>query len=240
MGTRWGIHRTENHIPSYSFSMLQENYTLVTGDELIRKVSDTENNFIERKTCSNTDGWVKTAVAFANSCPIGQPGILYVNVDDGGEVISQPAGYDFEKLQKSISKKILEAWPPIYFVTHVLNKNGLEFVAVVIWGSPLRPHFSGPAYVRVGPETRDASDEEYDKLIAQRSSKVRALLKLVGKTVYWESLSPTAGNANGTVLDCNQFFVTIDGGTYQRCFPVDWITISFDPNNKRYCLIVKD
>jgi hypothetical protein len=115
----------------------------------------------------------------------------------------------------------------------------LEFVAVVIYGSPLRPHFSGPAYVRVGPETREATDEEYDKLIAQRSSKVRAPQKLVGKTVYWESHSPRTGNANGTVVDCNQFFVTIDGGTNQRCFPVDWITISFDPGNQRYCLIAK-
>jgi predicted HTH transcriptional regulator len=95
--------------------MLQENYTLVTDDELIRKASDTENNFIERKTCSNTDDWLKAAVAFANSCPIGQPGIPYINVDDGGKVIPQPAGYDFEKLQKGIGKKIREAWPPIYF-----------------------------------------------------------------------------------------------------------------------------
>jgi predicted HTH transcriptional regulator len=219
--------------------MLQENYALVTEDELIRKVSDTENNFVERKTSSNTDGWLKTAVAFANSCPIGQPGFLYVNVDDNGKVIPQPSEFDFEKLLKSISKRIGEAWPPIYFVTHILNKSGSEFVAVVIYGSPLRPHFSGSAYVRVGPETLDASDEEHDKLIAQRSSKVRALQKLVGKTVYWESLSPTAGNANGKVVDCNQFYVTIDGGTYQRCFPVDWITISFDPNNQRYCLIAK-
>ena len=228
-----------NSVLSYSCFMLQENYVLVTEDELIRKVSDTENNFVERKTSSNTDGWLKTAVAFANSCPIGQPGILYVNVDDNGKVIFQPVGYDFEKLQKSISKCIAEAWPPIYFITHILNKNGSEFVAVVIYGSPFRPHFSGRAHVRVGPETRDASDEEYDKLIAQRSSKVRALQKLVGKTVYWESLSPAVGNANGTVVDCNQFFLTIDGGTYQRCFPVDWITISFDPSNRRYCLIAK-
>lgn len=155
------------------------------------------------------------------------------------ELIRKVSDTENNLLQKSISKEILEAWPPIYFVTHILNKNGLEFVAVVIYGSPLRPHFSGSAYVRVGPETRDASEEEYDKLIAQRSSKVRALQKLVGKTVYWESHSPLAGNANGTVVDCNQFFVTIDGGTYQRCFPVDWITISFDPSNQRYCLIAK-
>jgi len=86
--------------------MLEENYAIVTEEDLLRKVSDTENNFIERKTAKDHDGWLKTAVAFANSCPVGQPGILYVNVDNSGEVIPQPADYDFEKLQKSISKRI--------------------------------------------------------------------------------------------------------------------------------------
>jgi hypothetical protein len=219
--------------------MLQEDYAIVAEHELLRKVSDTENNFIERKTSLNTDGWLKTAVAFANSCPIGQPGILYVNVNDKGEVIAQNPDFDFEKLQKSISKKVKEAWPPIYFVTHILNKSGSHFVAVVVYGSALRPHFSGPAYVRIGPETRDASDEQYDELIAQRSSKVRALQKLMGKIVFWETLSPLLGSGNGTVLECNQFFVTIAGENYRRCFPIDWVTISFEPANQRYCLIVR-
>jgi hypothetical protein len=54
--------------------MLEENYAIVSEEDLLRKVSDTENNFIERKTASNTRDWLETAVAFANSCPVGQPG----------------------------------------------------------------------------------------------------------------------------------------------------------------------
>jgi hypothetical protein len=222
--------------------MNEETNAVVTEDELLSKISDTENNFIERKTAKNTDGWLKTAVAFANSCPIGQPGILYVGVDNNGKVEKQPENFNFEKLQKSISGKIAEAWPPIYFVSHILIKDGLEFVAVVVWGSSSRPHFSGRAFVRAGPETRDASEEEYDKLIAQRSSKIRALEKLIGQVVYWHQTNYRPKENNGILVDCNQFYMTFRGheygNEYQRCFPIDWVTISYDPANRRAHLIV--
>jgi predicted HTH transcriptional regulator len=152
-------------------TMLEENYTIVTEEDLLRKVSDTENNFIERKTERDHHGWLKTAVAFANSCPVGQPGILYVGVDDNGMVRQQAQERNFEDLEKEISGKVANAWPPIYINTHILAKDGAQFIAVVVYGSPLRPHFSGPAYVRIGPETKDASEEQYDLLIAERSSK---------------------------------------------------------------------
>jgi predicted HTH transcriptional regulator len=141
--------------------MNEDEYQAVSEEDLLRKITDTENNFIERKTAKDSNGWLKTAVAFANSCPVGQPGILYVGVSDEGEVIKHSD--DLETIQKNVSASIGRAWPPIYFVSHILKRNGLEFIAVIIYGSPLRPHFSGPAYIRVGPETRDASELEYDK-----------------------------------------------------------------------------
>jgi hypothetical protein len=217
--------------------MLEETYAVVTEAELLSKISDTENNFIERKTVNDTDGWLKTAVAFANSCPVGQPGILYVGVDDTGKVRKQADNYDFEELQKTISKNIGRSWPPIYFVSHVLKKDGLPFVAAVIFGSPLRPHFSGAAYVRVGPETRNASEEQHDEFVAQRSSKVRALQKLIGQQIYWQAIGLFSGAGPGTISDCNQFFLTVQGGTYKRCFPLDWITISFDPIKDQYFIL---
>lgn len=223
-------------------AMNEETNAVITEAELLSKIRDTENNFIERKTAKNSDGWLKTAVAFANSCPVGQPGILYVGVNNNGEVEAQPADFDFEKLQKSISGKIAEAWPPIYVVTHILKKNGLEFVAVVVWGSSSRPHFSGPAWVRIGPETRDASEEQYDKFIAQRSSKFRALEKLIGQVVYWHDTNYRPKQDNGMLVDCNQFYLTVKGheygNEYERCFPIDWVTISYNPANRRAHLIV--
>jgi hypothetical protein len=217
--------------------MNEDEYQAVSEEDLLRKITDTENNFIERKTAKDSNGWLKTAVAFANSCPVGQPGILYVGVSDEGEVIKHSD--DLETIQKNVSASIGRAWPPIYFVSHILKRNGLEFIAVIIYGSPLRPHFSGPAYIRVGPETRDASELEYDKLIAHRSSKVRLLQELIGQEVYWHSLSPFTGNEQGVLTNCTQFYVLIKGSTYQRSFPIEWITITFDPDKQVHQLYIK-
>jgi hypothetical protein len=215
----------------------------VSDDDLISKVTDTENNFIERKTVSDTRGWLETAVAFANSCPVGYPAVLFIGVDNSGLIQQHKEPPNFEKLQKSISARIDEAWPPIYHYSKTLRKNGAEFVAVVIPGSAQRPHFSGKAFVRVGPQTRHALEDEYDKLIAQRSSKVRAIQKLIGTVVSWHSLeaAPLGGHGDGTLIDCNQFFLTfrIANSTTDRCFPIDWTTISFDSHNRRYQLIFR-
>jgi hypothetical protein len=93
--------------------------------------------------------------------------------------------------------------------------------------------------VRVGPQTKKASEEQYGRLMAEHNSKVRELRKLIGKTVFWHSLSPFTGNADGIVVGCNQFFLTVHGSTYKRSFPIDWISISSEPDTNRYQLIVQ-
>jgi len=134
----------------------------VSEADLIKKLSDTEDNFIERKLVKDHRGWLNTAVAFANSCPIGYPGVLFVGVDNNGNVERHSNLVDFEKLQKSISERISDAWPPIYHFSQTLKKDSAEFVAVLIPGSELRPHFAGHSYVRVGPETRKASEARFN------------------------------------------------------------------------------
>jgi hypothetical protein len=211
----------------------------LSDDDLISKVTDTENNFIERKTASDTRGWLETTVAFANSCPIGFPGVLYVGVNNDGSIQHHKNPMNFEKLQKTISHVIDDAWPPIYYLSKTLQKHGHEFIAVIVPGSISRPHFSGHSFVRIGPQTKDASEAQFDDLITQRSGKVRALRKLIGRIVYWHAIGYLPGSGNGTVMDCNQFFVTLKDGPERNCFPIDWITISFDPRNERYALVVK-
>jgi predicted HTH transcriptional regulator len=124
----------------------------ISDEELILKLTDAENNFIGRKRAPDKDDWLKTAVAVANSCPIGFPGVLYIGVNDDGTVQRAQKAVKFEDLQKSVSSVIAHAWPPIYIVVKTLKKNGAEFAAVLIPGGHLRPHFSGQPYVRVGPE----------------------------------------------------------------------------------------
>jgi hypothetical protein len=210
----------------------------ISDDDLLSKVKNREDNFIERKPVKDTRGWLLTAVAFANSCPVGYPGVLFIGVNDDGTIQQHQPPLNFEKLQMSVSARINEAWPPIYHFVKTLRIDGAEFLAVIVPGSSLRPHFSGAAFVRVGPQTKNASEDQYDALIAQRSSKVRELQKLIGKPILWTRYGHFH---DGTVVDCNQFFLTASfDGSSNQCFPIDWITISFDPERNRHHLYVQD
>ncbi len=53
-------------------------------------------------------------------------------------------------------------------------------LAVLIPPSRSRPHFSGPAYVRRGSQTIEASAAMMDELVAARIDKVRVLQRLTG------------------------------------------------------------
>lgn len=213
----------------------------VTDKELFLRLQVTEDNFVERKRFSDHREWNRTAVAFANSCPVDFPGILFIGVYDNGTVERPKDPVNLDSLQKTLAERIANAWPPIYFLPKVLRKDGVEFLAVLIPGSPLRPHFAGHSYVRIGSETRKASEEQFDALIVQRNSKARAIQQMIGQLISWEMIGKTGnilGSAQGRVVDCNQFYMTIDGGAYKRCFPLKWVSISYDPANNQHHVIV--
>jgi predicted HTH transcriptional regulator len=173
-----------------------------------------EDHFVERKTCGDAKDWLKTVVAFANSAPIGYPAVLYIGVRDGGAIED---GVNLDSLQKSFAKKMADAYPPIYYMTKVLLKDGRQFLAVIVPGSDQRPHFAGPSYVRVGSETRIASETQFQNLIAQRQSKAYEILKWKGtpiSLVYGDDPQRLLFQPGHVILeDCNQFYLTysIDG-----------------------------
>jgi hypothetical protein len=127
-----------------------------------------------------------------------------------------------------------------------LFHDGRQCIAAIIPGSEGRPHFAGRAFVRRGTETRDASDLEFETLIAERSSKTRKILEYKGKTILLETVRR---HGNGyiwsnkiewIVSDCNQFFVTLTqiGGT-SNAHPVEWIDVSFDTKAGTLILIIR-
>jgi predicted HTH transcriptional regulator len=139
----------------------------LTDDDLSRMRTDTENNFAERKTVSDKRGWLHTAVAFANSIPLDYPAVLFVGVNNDGTLENVPPDHDWEKQQKTVTSELGRAYPPIYCLAKILRDQGREFLAVIIPGSSQRPHFTGKAYVRVGPQTKEASEEQFENLIRQ-------------------------------------------------------------------------
>ena len=48
--------------------------------DLLARMKNFEDHLVERKTVKDEKDWKKTAVAFANSVPVGLPAVLYIGV----------------------------------------------------------------------------------------------------------------------------------------------------------------
>jgi Schlafen, AlbA_2 len=89
-----------------------------------------------------------------------------------------------DKRQKAL-RKIWEqdCYPPIEPSPQVavLQVDGVEILAVEVMPSPKRPHFSGPAFVRIGSESVAASRELFEQMLTGHCGKAGTILKLVGQ-----------------------------------------------------------
>ena len=143
----------------------------LSNQDLLARLRSDEDHFTERKTFKDRNGWLRTAVAFANSAPIGWPGILFIGVTRDGR-IETPAP-DLDNLQrKDLGNEFARAYPPFYYLPKiVMDETGQQCLAVLVPGSAERPHFTGKSYVRVGSESMEASESQFVELITQRQSK---------------------------------------------------------------------
>lgn len=167
--------------------------------------------------------------------PLRYPSVLFVGVENDGTVTDNG---NIEDLMKSYSGFIANGcYPPIYNVPRVLTHNVESCVAVIIPGSEARPHFAGLSYVRDGTQTREASEEQFRSLIAQRLRKARELLNWRGKAVTVEHVRPTThGSVAGlhrspetaTLTGCNEFYVTLSDEKRTFSYTLADIELSFD------------
>lgn len=219
----------------------------LTDQDLLLRLKQFEDNFVERKLFSDGSKWLKAAVALANSAPIGFPAVLFIGVKDDGTPEDRPET-DLENVQRTFMQKINGGYPPVPCFPRVLNVDGRQILAVVIPGSPERPHFAGLAYVRKGSDSVPASEEKFAELIAMRQSKVYEILKWKGKavTVHWYHPRPGATREYGfarrdsSVIDCNQFFATIVGEDGEPLsVPLERVVLSCDQPQCRLLLEVR-
>jgi Putative DNA-binding domain len=186
--------------------------------ELLARMKNFENHLVERKTIGDKKDWRKTAVAFANSAPVGLPAVLYIGVRDNGDI--ETPQHNLDEAQKKFNGLMDDVYPRVaYVVKIIVAENGRQALAVIIPGSESRPHFAGLSYVRRGSETFEASEEQFAELIAQRNSKAALILQSKGKNVTVVSLLPDGHIATGemgrqwpdttVVVDCNKFYVTL-------------------------------
>lgn len=216
----------------------------LSNTDLLLRLTNFEDHFVERKTHGDSKDWLKTVVGFANSVPIGYPAVLFIGIRDNGEI---EENVNLDTLQKTLGKKLAETYPPIYYLPKVLSANGLQFLAVIVPGSESRPHFAGPSYIRSGSETKVASESQFQELIAQRQSKAYEILKWkfhpVTVDIYRHFSSPLVGPIESSpimqILDCTQFYVILNSGGSSVSYPLNRIELSFDHGNNRLKLEIR-
>ncbi len=210
----------------------------MSDEDLLARLRNFEDNFVERKTVSDLNDCVKTVIAFANSAPIGMPCVLYLGQKDGREIEEKPI--DFDSIQKSVNTKLKSIYPRVPYIAKVITDGTKQVLAVIVPGSELRPHFAGPSFIRVGSESIEASQQQLDNLIAQRSSKTYRISQYIGGQV---SIRFKFIYGNGTfsfslqmmhLVDCNEAWVTLMlNDTDFRSFPLAAVELSYDHKTKQ-------
>lgn len=226
----------------------------LTEDALKIRLRSAESDFVERKPRNKKGDWLQAAVAFANSAPIGWPAVLFVGVGDDGtlqvrqEEDSRSLQLLLEDLSKSVSDVLESAYPPIYRHIVPLRFDNEGCLAVVVPGSPDRPHFAGKSYIRDGGETKESSSMAFDRLVSQRSELVRELpegLTISFRGKYRQSIAHgvAAYAGEATVQECNRFYITFtwrhDGKTVVVSYPLGRIELSYDNLSNRPYVLAK-
>ena len=167
---------------------------MTNQDELQRRLADHEDRLTERKSERVKDADLRrTLVGFANTVSGDETAVLYIGLADDGrpQGVSNPDG-----LQKRIREALQDCYPAITYQPEVLNVDEKTIVAVVVPHSARKPHFAGPAYVRVGSETVEATEQQYKELLARSSSKVDTILDWKAKVISVVSRGKRLGSTD--------------------------------------------
>jgi hypothetical protein len=208
-------------------------------DDLLRLLHSTEHSFAERKTIGDHKDWVKTIVAFANSLDSSQEGVLFIGATNAGQIEEKSTNLD--RLQRTLSEKTSDIYPSVFYQTKIVKESGWECLAVIVQGSPAKPHFAGPLYLRDLSNTKVATTEQYESLLATRISRANELLKWKGRDITLVEIHRYAGMAyqverasrGGLLVDCNQFYVTLQVGGRETSYPLASFEIAYDHESDR-------
>lgn len=199
---------------------------------------------MERKSLSDGGDWLKTVVAFANSIPVGQVGVLFIGVKRDGQ-IEKLTDTQIDEAQRTLRQKISLAYPRIEYSVKTIELDGRMVIAVVVPASSQTPHFAGPSYIRVGSETVKATEEQYGRFLDRRSGPCFTILGSVGKSISVMNRLKTPHGFNDSdwpgdphVVDCTRNYVIIKNGPDSQTFPLNQIDVSFDSKHSRLLLIV--
>jgi len=225
----------------------------MTEDELRQRLADHEDQLVERKSDGvKRDELRQTLSAFANALQPADVGVLFVGIADKDGTITGVANSD--STQQRVREAAEGCFPPIRsYESHAITVEEKTVVAVMIRASDERPHFTGPAYVRVGSESVNASAAQYEKLIASRNGKAEAILRMMDQPITVEAIgrrlenpTPAPGaryQSEARVEHCDAHYVRLavsaDGMPgWTVAEPLERVTISSDVRRDRPMLIL--
>jgi len=217
----------------------------VTKAELIERMRHEEDNFTERKPQSVKPAEIrKTVVAFANTVPEGRTAVLFIGLNDDGSVQGVD---DTDGRQKAVREQCELCFPPIVYTAEVIEQDGKKVVAVVVPASKDRPHFSGPAYVRRGSESVNASREMFNELVDARNSKVARILSMKGGSITVRRIRKMdkitlREDGECRVESCDAFNVRLRylaSGRWET-LPTSVLVPSYDEEKHRQMLVVQN
>lgn len=203
--------------------------SVLSEPELLDRLVQSEDPWVERKQSFNEHEVRRTIVAFANTVPEDQVAVLFLGAHNRGE---HKGLADADDAQKKVDGALGRCYPPISYQPKVLVVDvagtSKEILAIMVPFSTNRPHFSGPAYIRRGSETIEASPEVFRDLIASQNDKARRILGFKAKPVrlrvrcesgFWHEM-------DATVDSCDAHSVTLrDGISVFRSFPLARVEI---------------
>ena len=223
---------------------------MLNDEQLLARIQGGEDSLTEFKPNGANDHELrKTLVAFSNTVPSGGIAVLFIGIANDKNVlgVGNP-----DKLQKNIRKLCTETcYPEITHTARALLVSEKSVLAVMISHSVERPHFAGPAYIRIGSESVQATRQVYATLIASRNEKAARILQHVGRDItvhctgnlgaqYFRPRSSMANILVGTephaqdftarLLGCDAFCVLLQNRHTgaDSSFPLNWITIDWD------------
>ena len=220
-------------------------------DGLLSRVADFEDSFTERKPEGAGRGeFRKTIVAFSNSLSEDRIGILFIGLDDAGKPVGLENPDSTQKTINNICTR--DIYPPVQVEMEVLRIDEVPVLAVIVSHSDQRPHFSGPAFIRVGSESVVASEKVYEELINSRVDKCHRILREKEKTWTVRRVGRNVGDPimmgdpytrvlECTIEECNAHYVRFEDISSNRRItePLDSVTISYDEMKHRPMLLVK-
>ena len=142
----------------------------MTDQELEALLIDLESDRVERKQAVSDGDRLRQAVcAFSNDLPDhGQPGVLFIGVDDNGRGVSLPIS-DQLLLTLSNMRSDGNILPPPSITVQKRSLMGWEIAVVLVHPSSSPPvRFKGTVWVRVGPRRAIASPDEERRLNEKR------------------------------------------------------------------------